>query len=345
MQAVVHSYWFVLVVLVVVFCHEMGHFLLARYFGAKVERFSIGFGPALLKYTDSKRTLWTLSLLPLGGFIKIKGEGLLNNGKDNEEDSFSSKKRYQKALIVAGGPFANVLLAVVIFFFMFYLLDPRFKSTTVEYIDVGSYMRSVGLNNNDTIISVDDKEVENLSELIRHVASANKNVIKLDIVRDGQQFELGLERNKLMFDGLKFVDMDVKFLNKLIYSIKASVSYSYLITREIVFGISELVSQKNFKDSIGGGPLRIANYSSRAAQDGVSAFAFFIAIFSLNLALINLLPIPGLDGGYLVIYAIEWITGSEIPIKAKKYLFRFGGTIILFLMVVAIFNDIKWLIS
>ncbi len=296
-------------------------------------------GPILFRYKDSKDTLWTLSLLPIGGFIKMKGESILSD--DTSKDSLASQSLVKKSLIVAGGPLANVVLSLLIFFCMFFMFDPRFKSSTIEYLPQESYIYKAGLRTGDIIASVDGQDVDNLSDIMRGTLFSEGDHVLFDIIRDGGLLRFQLARSAAIFENIKFLPNELGLFKKLTYSITSSAIYCYSASAQMISGIAELFKSR---DDIGG-PLRIANYSIQAATAGARSLAFFIAIFSLNLALLNLLPIPVLDGGQLAIYAIEGIKGSALSKKFKNALFGIGGMIVICVMFFAIFNDIKWLMS
>ncbi|MDZ5762550.1 RIP metalloprotease RseP [Candidatus Cyrtobacter comes] len=342
MQVYANFYWFIFVVIVVVFFHEMGHFIFARLFGVKVYRFSVGMGPNLLKYKDSKGALWTLSIFPIGGFVKMKGGSILSN--DTESDSLASQSLIKKSIIVFGGPLANILLSLFIFFFIFYIFDPQFKSSTIKFLPEESYIYKVGMREGDTILSVDSQDVGNFSDVIKGIFSNTNNYILFDVIRDGELLRFQLARSINIFGNLEFWPNEIGFFSKITFSMSSSVTYCYKTAIQMISGISDLLSGENSKDDIGG-PLRIASYSMKAAHAGARSLFFFIAVFSMNLALINLLPIPVLDGGQLAIYAIEGIKGSELSKKFKSILFGIGGIVVICIMFFAIFNDIRWLMS
>ena len=352
--------WFIVVITPIVFFHELGHFLFARLFGVKVSVFSIGFGKPLLKWKDSKDTTWQIALIPLGGYIKMYGdEGVastpdVNKLQDLSETekgtSFYYKKLWQKALIVFGGPFANYILAILIFTCIaLYSGVIEFK-TEVTGIKEGSPAQKAGMQVGDTIVEMNGKKVTSVYDLKSTLALNVDDKITIGYIRDNVYFSTNIipelevsvvagEQIKQPVIGAMFGKYTYNALNPLQATIHA-VRQAFDLSSAMLQAVWQMLTGKRNTDDLGG-PIKIAKYSEKIAEQGLSAFLYLIAIISLNLGLVNLLPIPMLDGGHLFYYAIEAIIRKPISYKAQNIGFRIGFAIIIGLMIIAFWNDLK----
>ena len=349
---------FIFVLTVLVFVHELGHYAIARRNGVKVEVFSIGFGPELFGWTDSHQTRWKIAAIPMGGYVKMLGESELGQeepldselpGCSNEdlERSFAQKTLPQRAAIVFAGPAANFIFALVVFAGLFYFSDNPVPYAGVGEVMVDSAAEDAGFRNGDRILDIDGTKVTYFDDL-KTIVSANPGIrLKFEVIRGGEQLSLYAEPrasgegNPKGLLGIR-PDPNQVELQQLGFfqSIWRGPEHTVVISGKILAGIGEMIVGDRASDEIGG-PLRIAQLSGQVAQGGLINLLNFIAAFSINLCLINLFPIPMLDGGHLAFYAIEAMLGRPLGEKAQEYGFRFGLILVLALMLFATFNDLE----
>ena len=347
-----HFLWFAVVISVVVFIHESGHFLVARLFGVRVEKFSIGFGPALLKYRDKKGTTWILSALPLGGYVKMYGDGDVASNPDlqkieemspeDKDSAFFTKKSWQKSLIVAAGPFANYILAVFCFLIAFYNIGVPTSTSEVAFVQKESIADQAGIMPGDVMIKINNISVKDALHFKEEIIQSDSEV-NLTILREEEEYNLSLDfgsGDKIL--GVRFSSALIK--SDVFNTFIAAVEYSYLMTEVMIHGLVDILTGKLGIDNIGG-PLQIAEYSSKAAEQSFNSFILFIALISLNLFIVNLLPIPMLDGGHLLIYGIESIIGRSISPGVRIFISRVGFIILIFIIILSVTNDIQKLFN
>mgnify|MGYP001766514405 CR=1 FL=1 len=354
---------FLFVLGLVVFVHEMGHYLVGRWCGVGVDAFALGFGPKLFGWHDKRGTEWKLCAIPLGGYVKFKGD--LNGASvpDNElidsfseadrKDAFQFKPVWQRAAIVAAGPIANFVLALVIFSatFMFigrYVIDP-----VVDQVSPGSPAAVAGIQSGDRIISIDGEAIDSFEAIRRGISTANNGPVVIEVARQGrvhavkaepqvveQKTSLGIvrsrvlgisssslpEHHRLMKYG--FVDSLELSGGQIVGLIKQSVNY-----------LGGLVRGREKADQLSG-PIRIAQVSGKVAESGIVSLLSLAALLSISIGFINLMPIPLLDGGHLMFYAFEAAFGRPLNRRAQEMLFRFGLTLVLALMAFSVVNDI-----
>jgi len=357
---------FLAILTVLVFVHELGHFLLARWNGVKVEVFSVGFGHELWGFNDKHGTRWRLSSVPLGGYVKMFGEGDMITGVDDTEDrpmtdeekkvSFHHKSLRQRSAIVFAGPLANFLFAILVFWGINTALGvPTFLSAVGAVIE-DSAAEDAGMLAGDVILSVNGQDITLFSEL-SDIVSQNAHVL-LDIkVRRGEDV-LNVQatpraRNEVgdakanadstpprgllgVRPSSDYVEME---RSGLWGGLKLGVEQTYFFTANILSGLGEMFSGARSAKELGG-VLSIAQFSGEAAQSGITGALHFLAILSINLGLINLFPVPVLDGGHLVFYAAEAVRGKPLSQKLQEYGFRFGLVLVLLLMGFATWNDL-----
>ena len=360
-----HIFWFLIVILLVVFVHELGHFLMARLCGIKVDVFSIGFGKTLLKYKDKYGTEWRLSLLPLGGYVKMFGDenaastpdlNKIDGMTENERSlSFHHKSLLQKALVIFMGPAFNYILAIFIFALVFGVYGKPTTLPIISKVEQNSPAQIAGLQENDVVVSVDGAPVADFADIQGALSLNVGEPVLLTVNRLGELHNFSivpalLERvtkagEKIIVPVLGIASSHVELktlgLSDAFYeSIKEVYSKSYMMLKalkQLLFGTRNM-------DQLGG-PVKIAQYSKIMAEQGLPSLLWLIGLISLNLGLVNLLPIPLLDGGHLFYYAIQAITGKPITPKIQNLGFKIGGVILFALMAVAIFNDIKSLLQ
>lgn len=359
---------FLIVLTVVVFFHELGHFLVARFFGVKVEAFSIGFGPELFGWNDKHGTRWRLSAIPLGGYVKFLGdenaaskpEALKNLDRFDEETRkqlFHLKPVGARAAIVAAGPIANFILTVIIFSFLFMTTGKAIIEPRVGEVVAGSPAQDAGFISGDKIISIDGHMIVSFGDVQRYVVTSGGRALSVHIERNGELRDLSVTprfetvnqqiggEQKAWIVGLRSGRSAVHFER---YGPLTAVGMAvketwFIIDRTLLFIHDLFAGQAPVKEL--GGPIRIAQVSGEAADIGPMALVSLMAILSVSIGLLNLFPIPLLDGGHLVFYAIEAVRGQPLSEKAQEIGFRIGFAMVLSLMVLATWNDITRLIG
>ncbi len=343
---------FVIVLGVLVFFHEFGHFIMARIFGVGVEKFSLGFGPRLfgkkVGITD-----YRLSAVPLGGYVKMVGEepGEEIDPKD-VPISFTHKHVFKKILIVGAGPFFNLVLAVMIFFIIFLVSGIFILKPTAGSVEKGSPAETAGLIKGDLIESINGKKITDWEEMAGVISGSNGNNLSISVRRDGASVtitvlpELKTAKNIFGEDIKRYAigiasagDYYSKKLNPF-EALYESVRQTYKITNLTILSIAKLI-QGTVSAKTLGGPLMIAEMAGQQAREGVANLLFFIALLSINLAVLNFLPIPVLDGGHLLFFFIEAAIGRPVNTKMREIAQQVGIFILIVLMIFVFYNDIS----
>ncbi len=363
---------FLAVISLIVFVHELGHYLLALSQGVKVEVFSIGLGPEICAWSDRRGTKWRIAIFPVGGYVKMFGDinpasqpdpKLLASFADSKE-SFHHKKLWQKSLIVVAGPVFNFLFAMLVFFFLFFFYGKQYILPEVTAVEIGSPAQLAGMRVGDIITHINDEVIHNFVQVQRIVSVNNNKPLYFIVEREGVVFELkitpidNVSRLTISIDeearkkahkkvprpviGIK---ADKIFSQK--YSLAASIAGAFGQTFRLI-GLTfeslwQIVTGKLSWEGLGG-PIKIAQYSAHSVKEGAQAMLWFVGVLSLNLGVMNLLPIPLLDGGHLFFYLIEAIRGSALPIKWQNLASRLGMAILSSLMLFVILNDIRGLL-
>ena len=345
---------FLVVLGVLVFVHEFGHYLAARWRGVKVDIFSIGFGRAVATWTDRAGTVWKLAWLPLGGYVKLHGQERPEDAAPEVRAAwipgrtFHSKGVGSRAIIVAAGPIANFLLAIVLFGFLFAIIGQPVTLPVVQAVLPHSAAATAGLRPGDRIRAVDSVPIGDFQAL-QKVIEANPGVrITLRIVRDGKTLRVPVVPQAHMLGGKRVGLLGVSGgLRKyrpmpVLAAIGAGFRETWLITEKTAAGVAQMIDgTRGTKDL--GGPLRIAQMSGQVAELGLPSLLSFIAVLSVNIGLINLFPIPVLDGGHLLFFLFEAIRGRPLPARAQEYGFRAGLALLAGLFVFATWNDLSHL--
>ena len=354
---------FIILISIVVFVHEYGHYYYARKYGVKVTDFSIGFGKELFGWTDKYGTRWKLCLIPLGGYVKFFGDmnpasqpDQLSKFSDVEKTYLlSTKKLYQRAIIVSAGPIANFILALVIFACVYMFFGKDFSVPVIQDVKVDSPAYKAGLKKGDQIITINDKTINSITEVSQSITLSDTNLIKITVLRDKREFDfqvqaivqegkdnLGNNINRKMI-GIQIVPLNNEINRERLGPSKAI----YHSLKEIWFTISTTMSYVG-KMIVGtekadqlGGPIKIAQISGQVAELGIIPFLSIMAYISISLGLINLFPIPLLDGGHLLFYFYEFVRGKPLSEKVQTYFFKFGLFVLFSLMFFSTFNDLK----
>ena len=342
---------FIIVLGVLIFFHELGHFLVARLFGVGVEKFSLGFGPRILGKTVGM-TDYRISLIPLGGYVKMVGEE-----PDSEIEpylipqSFTHKSVFKRFLIVAAGPLFNLLLAVAIFFLVFQTSGTYVLRPLVGEVDTPSPAARAGLQKDDLIVAIDDQYIASWEEMAERIAESGGRSMAVVIERAGQRLtvdltpELKTTQNLFGEDIQRYVigirsagDVIPRELS-LLESVQMSVSRTWEITELTVLSVVKLIQGKLPAATLGG-PIKIAQMAGAQAREGVVNLMIFTAVISINLGILNFLPIPVLDGGHLLFFTIEMISRRPVSLKVREIAQQFGIFLLILLMIFVIYNDI-----
>ncbi len=370
------TYWifsyllpFLLVLTPVVFFHELGHFVVARWNGVKVDAFSVGFGKELIGRTDAHGTRWKICVIPLGGYVKFAGDANAasvpdfdNMDKMSEEDiagSFIHKTVGQRAAVVVAGPIANFLLAIVIFTAGFMIWGKPVSDPVIASVQTGSAAEEVGLKAGDIIISIDGTNISSFNDIPLIVAPNAGKEMPIVIERAGttrnymitpREMEIEDRFGNLQKIGLigitntsevgNFRIVEMGFIDALS---EAVIQTWYQIKIPLLY-LKDIIIGKKSAEMLGG-PVKIAKYSGDIASQGYASLIQFVAFISVAIGLMNLFPIPMLDGGHLVFYAIEAIRGKPLSEKTQEMGFTLGLLIIFSLMIFVTYNDVSKLVQ
>lgn len=342
---------FVIVLGILVFFHEFGHFIMARLFGVGVEKFSLGFGPRLFG-KKSGITDYCVSAIPLGGYVKMVGEEPDSEiAPDDIPFSFTHKHVFKRVIIVAAGPFFNFVLAVIIFFVIFLISGTFILKPVVGSVEQDSPAAKAGTVKGDLIESIDGKPVTSWEEMAEIISGSNGKRLSVSVVRDGAVLKLDilpeLKTAKNIFgEDIKRYAMGIasagdfytKELNPF-QALSESIRQTYKITYLTVLSIVKLI-QGTLSAKTLGGPIMIAEMAGQQARQGIANLAFFTALLSINLAVLNFLPIPVLDGGHLLFFFIEAVIGKPINTKMREIAQQVGIFVLVVLMIYVFYNDI-----
>jgi len=349
---------FVAVLTVLVFFHELGHFAVARRCGVRVEVFSIGFGPEIFGYTSKSGTRWKFAAIPFGGYVRMFGERAPDDNegspaisKEDEAVSFFAKSLGQRACIVVAGPLANFLFAIVVLATLFMFLGQPTTPADVGEVIVGSAAEKAGIKPGDVFVEIDGYKIERFEEVRRIVQLAPGKSLEI-VVRRGQR-EITLNAIPDIVEETQFGSTQtmgrlgvsrpsgdrVFVRHDPITAVWKATVRTYDLTASILDALGQIITGKRTAKELGG-PIRIAQISGEMAKAGIVMIVQFMVILSINLGLINLFPIPLLDGGHLLFYGVEAIRGRPVGEKAMGYSLNIGLALILCLTVFVTWNDL-----
>jgi regulator of sigma E protease len=355
---------FLFVLTLVVFFHELGHFLVARWCGVRVLVFSIGFGPELFGFNDRRGTRWSLSAIPLGGYVKFFGDdnaasvpdqaALAAMSEDERRHSFVHQPVAPRAAIVAAGPVANFVLAVVIFAALFMVFGKPSTSPRVDAVQPGSAAQAAGFQPGDLVLSINGSPVESFPDMQQIVSTSAGETLEFEIDRGGVHVTLkavpALKESKDRFGNVHRIGVlgitrspspeDTHFQPVGPFkALELGAQKTWFVVERTLSYIGGVISGREAADQLGG-PIRIAQVSGQVATEGLPSLFSLTAVLSVSIGLLNLFPVPLLDGGHLLFYAIEATRGKPLSERAQEVGFRIGLAIVVMLMIFATYNDI-----
>ena len=357
---------FIVLIVIVVFIHEYGHYYFAKRFGVGVTDFSIGFGKEMFGWNDKSGTRWKVCVIPLGGYVKFFGDRNVYSQADNDkiikeyskEDQdklFVLKPLYQRALIVFGGPLANFLLAILIFFSVYTFAGKDFTPAVINEVQKDSPAMVAGLKDNDIVVSIDGNEVKSIMEVSKYIMMSTDEFINFTVNRYDQDLTFRVKPNIVEGEdnlgnkiSKRMVGIKLGAYNNEVNHVKLgpakalfyAVNEVYYVSTSSLKYIGSMLTGNGDSSQLGG-PIRIAKISGQVAEFGVLPFISLMAYISISLGLINLFPIPMLDGGHLMFYGIEKVLGRPLSQRTQEGFFRIGMFLLLSLMFFTTFNDLK----
>ena len=348
---------FLFVITLVVFIHELGHFLVARWCGVKVDTFSVGFGREIVGFTDRKGTRWKLSWVPLGGYVKFAGDAdassrpdaksLLRMDDRTREGALHFKPLWQRAAVAAAGPIANFILAIIIFTGLIMTVGKPAEPPIVEAVTPGSAAEMAGIRPGDVIRTVGGETVRVFADLQRVVGANPGHSLHVTVIRDGRDVGLDVvpapteavdasgSKHIIGRLGIRDATVAVGFAE----AVKGGLDQTWFIVAQTGSYLGKMVTGRESPDQLHG-ILGIGAVSDQAARVGFTALLGLAGLMSVSIGLVNLLPIPVLDGGHLLYYAFEAVLGRPLGERAQEVGFRLGLAFVLCLMLLATFNDL-----
>jgi regulator of sigma E protease len=341
----------VVVLGVLIFIHELGHYLAARWRGVYVERFAVGFGRPIASWVDRRGTQWRIGWIPLGGYVKMHGQETPAAADPEVQaqwrkgETFHEKSVGDRAIIVAAGPAANFALAILLFGILFGTIGEPRTTAAIGSVAEGSAAATAGIRPGDVIVALDGHAVTRFEEVQRHIQPRAGQPVEVTVMRDGQERAL-----RAVPDGRTHGERTVGMLGvgagpanferlDPFSAIWAGTVQTADVTWQTLVAVSQMITGARGTDDLGG-PLGIGKIAGDAARLGIASLLSFMAVLSVNLALINLFPIPILDGGHLLFYAAEALRGRPLPAKAQEMGYRAGFALLITLFVFATWNDL-----
>lgn len=355
---------FIAIISIIVFVHEFGHYIVAKWSGVKIDTFSIGFGKELFGWNDRTGTRWKISSLPLGGYVKMFGdateasspvEEIEHLSESDKQKTFYHKPLYKKAAIVAAGPLFNFLLTIAILTFFYLSGGVQSTEPVIGSVVKDTPAEAAGLQSNDRVLTINGDQVLLFSDIPRMIMTNLGTPVTLEIEREGKKFPVTLTPKQVKDKdalGMEFVHPVIGIMSKTIQmrnvgflgAVKEAVRGTYHLCDMTLQVIAQVIEGKRSAKETVKGPLGMAELTGRAAEHGWQSILSLMALISANLGLVNLFPIPVLDGGHLLYYGIEAVRGKPPGKHFQEYGMRIGMALIVMLMAFAIFNDIhRWL--
>ena len=355
---------FLFVLTIVVFFHEFGHFLVARRCGIRVLTFSLGFGPEIVGFNDRYGTRWRISAIPLGGYVKFFGDenaasapdhaAAAAMSEDEKKGSFIGQSVLARAAVVAAGPIANFVLAIAIFAAIFMTVGEQTATARVDAVQPGSAAATAGFKPGDLVVAIDGEKIGSFADMQRIVSVSAGETLSIVVEREGRQVAIKatpqLKEVKDAFGNphrlgvlgisrsMSANDIKTHRLAPGAAVVRGAQETWFVIDRTLSY-IGGVFAGREAADQLGG-PIRIAQVSGEVASAGFVALLHLTAVLSVSIGLLNLFPIPLLDGGHLLFYGIEAVRGRPLSERAQEVGFRIGLAIVVMLMIFATFNDI-----
>ncbi|MDC0903461.1 RIP metalloprotease RseP [Pelagibacteraceae bacterium] len=357
---------FIVLLTVVVFIHEYGHYYFAKLYGVGVTDFSIGFGKEIFGFNDKSGTRWKFCAIPLGGYVKFFGDRNVFSQAEQEEllkqysiedqkKLFVTKPVYQRSLVVAAGPLANFILAILIFTFIYMFAGKDFTPAQIQEVQKDSPAYISDIKSGDVILSINNNKVTSILEVSNYINTSTSDNIDIKVLRNNEEIilqvtpkimagkdSLGNKVNKKII-GIKIAPPNNEFNRErlgpataLLYAVKET----WFVTKASLDFVISMFKGKGDTTQLGG-PIKIAKITGQVAQHGLIAFLSIMAYISISLGFINLFPIPMLDGGHLMFYAFEKILGRPLTQRTQEGFFRIGLFLLISLMFFTTFNDLK----
>tara|TARA_R110000868_G_scaffold88148_1_gene245876 strand:+ start:3551 stop:4675 length:1125 start_codon:yes stop_codon:yes gene_type:complete len=351
---------FLVVIGVLVFVHEMGHYLVGRWCGVKAETFAIGFGKEITGWTDKRGTRWKICMLPLGGYVQFAGDmdpsgtkssDWLSLPAEERNQTFQSKSLWKRAAIVFAGPAINFIFAILIIMGFVIAYGTSATLPVVSEVSPNSTAAAIGMEPGDRVISVNGEKIELFEDLRQKIMLIPEQNVEIVYERDGQriakQGKTGVQILKDRFGneyrlgllGMSSSKVEWREVTPL-EAPAVAVEKTIGIVDQITTTLGQVITGKRSIKELGG-PLKIAQVSGEQFKLGLESFILFVALISINLGFINLLPIPMLDGGHLMFYAIEAVRRKPASAKVQEWAFRSGLALVMVFMVVVTFNDLS----
>ena len=354
-----HFIPFIILISVIVFVHEWGHFWIARRNKVKVEQFAIGFGPEIFGFNDKQGTRWSFNLVPAGGFVRMLGDAdatsatadgavLKELSEEERQLTLHAKTPWQRIQVAAGGPLANFVFAIVAMVGLFVVLGKPITPPIIGFVDPSGVAAKHGLQEKDLILEINQHKIQYFEDILPFIRSGDHENLNITVERDSKHINLNIplttrDENSVIH---KIKILGIKPDAKQSYekmpvekAIKTAFSTFWRMCKTIVVGLWELITGQRKGDEMGGF-LAIGDMASQSAKLGFAGMLWFMIIMSINLGLINLFPIPVLDGGQMLMNAIEWVIGKPIPEKVQKYVFGSGFAVVICLMIYTTWNDL-----
>jgi len=350
---------FLFVLTVLVFVHEMGHYLVARWCGVAVETFSIGFGREMFHWHDAKGTRWRVGWMPLGGYVKFLGDAdaasvrsvdVSDATPEERANYFQEKSLGVRTAVVSAGPIANFLLAIVLLAGLFAIVGQPFTPPVIHEVLPNTAASAAGFEAGDRIVEIDGHGIDRFEEMQQVIMASPGQFLVMIVERENSELQLDVTPGSrtltdrfgnvhnvgylgVQRSGVEFIRHDP--LSAVWYAVRQTYTFTVMTLRYVGQMIVGLRSSDDLR-----GPIGIVQMSGQAAQIGVTSVIQFMAVLSISLGLINLFPIPILDGGHLLFYAFEAVRGKPLGERAQEYGFRVGLALVVGLMVIATWNDL-----
>lgn len=335
---------------VLIFVHELGHFLTAKSLGVGVLKFSLGFGPKLAGRKVGE-TEYMISMVPLGGYVKLLGESDTDDVlPQDEKRSFVKQHVWKKIVIVVAGPLFNFLFAILAYAMISMIGMPNL-TTDIGSVQAGSPAEAAGIRAGDNVVSIDGRGVERWGDLADMIAKSGGREITVTLKRDGATVNLGVKPEKVKGKNYFGEDVDIwkigvgasenvfTYRQNPIRAAWTGIEWTWTITKLTILSLVKMVQGDVSPDNLGG-PIMIAQMAGASVKKGILNYVIFMALLSVNLAVLNLFPIPVLDGGHLLFFLIELVTGREVNIKWRERAQQVGFFILVMLMIFVFYNDI-----